>query len=70
MASAPASLAANDEDWWDVAIPIMEWCKEHVGCILPITNEKDFGMVQLWDDRCTQVLRNTGIPVMQKEREQ
>lgn len=28
-----------------------------------ITNEKDFGMIELWDDRCVQVKINTGIPI-------
>lgn len=27
---------------------------------LPVTNVKDMYMVELWDDRCVQVVRNTG----------
>jgi hypothetical protein len=27
---------------------------------LPVTCFKDFGMVELWDDRCVQVIPNTG----------
>ena len=27
---------------------------------IPITHEKDFNMVELWDDRCVQVIPNTG----------
>jgi hypothetical protein len=30
---------------------------------LEITCEKDFGMVELWDDRCVQVISNTGVSV-------
>src|SRR5262245_42434125 len=30
---------------------IQEWCRKHVGVELPITAEKDFHMVALWDDR-------------------
>lgn len=46
------------------AIPhIKEWCKEHFGFELPITNIKDFQMIELWDDRCVQVIPNTGNPV-------
>lgn len=40
--------------------PIREWCKEHLGQELPITNVKNFGMIELWDDRCVQVEPNTG----------
>jgi hypothetical protein len=39
---------------------IEAWCQEHLGEILPITCEKDYGMVELWDDRCVQVEQNTG----------
>lgn len=39
---------------------INEWCKKHLGKVLPVTCEKDFGMVELWDDRCKQVIPNTG----------
>lgn len=31
---------------------------------LEITNVKDFAMTELWDDRCVQVIPNTGIPVV------
>lgn len=30
---------------------------------LPVTCFKDFGMVELWDDRCVQVVPNTGLTV-------
>ena len=30
---------------------------------LPITNIKDYAMIELWDDRCIQVTPNTGMPV-------
>lgn len=40
------------------------WLKEHVGQVLPITTVKDFQMIELWDDRCVQVVQNTGLPVM------
>ncbi len=47
----------------DVRTPIEEWCRKHIGQVLEITNKKDFGMIELWDDRCIQVESNTGIPV-------
>lgn len=36
------------------------WCLEHVGQVLPITCQKDYLMVELWDDRAVQVIPNTG----------
>jgi hypothetical protein len=46
---------------------IDKWCLEHFGRTLPVTNEKDFGMIDLWDDRCVQVIPNTGIRADGKE---
>lgn len=39
---------------------IEQWCAKHIGTVLPITNEKDYGMIELWDDRAVQVIPNTG----------
>lgn len=39
---------------------IHEWCRKHLGRTLVITNVKDYSMVELWDDRCVQVIPNTG----------
>jgi hypothetical protein len=39
---------------------INDWCLKHIGAVLPVTNSKDYGMVELWDDRCVQVEANTG----------
>lgn len=39
---------------------IQVWCKRHVGRPLAITSEKDWSMIELWDDRCVQVVPNTG----------
>lgn len=46
---------------------IEDWCEEHIGKVLPITCIKDFGMVVLWDDRCIQVVTNTGLTVLEHE---
>ena len=40
--------------------PIEKLCMEEFGQILEITNVKDFGMIELWDDRAIQVEFNTG----------
>jgi len=41
---------------------IKAWCLEHVGQELPVTCKKDFAMIELWDDRCVQVIPNSGMP--------
>ncbi len=42
-------------------IPYIEqWCLKHFGKTLPVTNIKDFAMIELWDDRAIQVIPNTG----------
>ena len=44
----------------DCLTPIQNWCREHLGEVLPVTNVEDAGMLQLWDDRAVQVEANTG----------
>lgn len=39
---------------------IQKFCIEHFGKPLPITCSKDQEMICLWDDRCVQVVTNTG----------
>ena len=39
---------------------IRAWCREHIGRELEITNQKDYGMIELWDDRAVTVEHNTG----------
>lgn len=39
---------------------INAWCQRHVGIVLPVTCQKDYGMIELWDDRAVQVIPNTG----------
>lgn len=40
---------------------IHEWLRSNGLPALPVTCFKDFGMVELWDDRCIQVIPNTGM---------
>lgn len=44
----------------EIVDPISEWCLKHIGETLPVTCVKDFGMIQLWDDRAVSVWHNTG----------
>lgn len=45
----------------DAITPIQDWCERHIGQRLEVTNKKDFGMIELWDDIAIQVTPNTGI---------
>jgi len=45
--------------------PVEAWCEKYLGRKLPVTNVKDFGMIELWDDRAVQVIPNTGEPADQ-----
>lgn len=54
---------AAGEDCRDVSVVegfIRRWCQKHLGVELPVTCRKDYGMVELWDDRAVQVIPNTG----------
>ncbi len=57
---SPKSAEANGVSLDDVKAPILAWLFNHVGFHLEITHEKDLSMIQLWDDRCVQVIPNTG----------
>ena len=39
---------------------IEDWCLQHIGEVLSITCQKDYMMIELWDDRAVQVISNTG----------
>lgn len=47
----------------DAITPIQDWSERHIGVRLEVTNVKDFDMIELWDDRCIQVIANTGEAV-------
>lgn len=40
---------------------INAWCRQHLGRVLPVTCRKDYGMLELWDDRARQVVTNRGV---------
>lgn len=42
---------------------IEEWCKQHFGRPLKVTNTKDFSMWMLFDDRAVSVEANTGVTI-------
>lgn len=39
---------------------IVQWCLEHIGVALPVTDRKDFGLLFIVDDRALAVKGNTG----------
>ena len=43
--------------------PIRKWLEKQGLPPLEITNAKDMDMIELWDDRCVQVIPNTGKPI-------
>lgn len=58
---APATLSPDkDKDIEAIVRTIKLWCLKHIGYELDVTHEKDFAMVQLWDDRAVGVIPNTG----------
>lgn len=57
---APESLLNSNVTLAQVRDAIRGWCEKHVGRALPVTHEKDLYMIELWDDRATQVIANTG----------
>ena len=44
----------------EITAAVKDWTEKHVGERLEVTNKKDYGMIELWDDRAIQVRRNTG----------
>lgn len=44
--------------------PVKKWLKKHGLPDLEVTNQKDFFMLELWDDRAIQVIEDTGKPVL------
>lgn len=51
-----------------IRLSIRKWCKRVIGQELPITNIKDYEMIELWDDRVVAVEPNTGRPLNPSRR--
>lgn len=48
---------------------VQRWTEQVFGVRLEVTCKKDFGMIQLWDDRCVQVIPNTGMAILDRVAE-
>ena len=44
----------------NIRTAIQDWCYEHVGARLQVTCQKDYAMIELWDDLAVGVIPNTG----------
>lgn len=69
--TARVSHDGSPQRWADAQTAmhhIMQWSLKHIGGVLMVTNIKDYAMVELWDDRCVQVIPNTGEPVGESTR--
>ncbi len=53
---------SGDRDVDLIRSSIQEWCQTHIGYRLEVTCIKDYGMIELWDDRAVRVLPNQGVP--------
>jgi hypothetical protein len=51
----------TDHDIHTVIDAINSFCLQQFSRVLPVTNVKDWDMMELWDDRAIQVRPNTGI---------
>jgi hypothetical protein len=56
-----AGARGRSQESYEAEAAIQAWCRTHLGVALPVTCMKDFGMIELWDDRAIQVLANTGV---------
>lgn len=59
VARSPSRPAEEDVEITRAAVKA--WCLKHIGAELEVTNQKDFSMLELWDDRAVQVIPNTGL---------
>lgn len=68
IVTARVSIEQSDRPTYATAVEeafharraIENWCLKHLGKSLAVTCQKDFNMVELWDDRAVQVEKNTG----------
>lgn len=55
-----STTSQNIADAFDAKRYIQGWLQKHFGQPLDVVCEKDFAMIELWDDRAVQVIPNTG----------
>lgn len=55
-----ARAARNNPRVGEDTVKIQAWCREHIGTVLTVTNEKDFKCAAIWDDIAVSIEPNTG----------
>lgn len=55
-----STTAQNLADAYEQKCLIQRWLYKNFGVVLEVVCEKDFHMIELWDDRAIQVVKNTG----------
>jgi hypothetical protein len=58
--SEPSIIRTPHWEAITAVLAIRAWCVVYIGRELPVTNVKDYGMHELYDDRAVQVQANTG----------
>lgn len=58
--TARATPGADGQVDRAVVFAIELWCQQHIGQKLRVTNQKDYEMIEVWDDRAIGVVPNTG----------
>lgn len=52
--------SSGGRDVSHIVAAIQDWTEKHIGVRLPVTNIKDYAMIELWDDRAVGVVPNKG----------
>ena len=64
--TARAEVGVQSEIDRDIAVSaVQSWCQRHLGQVLEITATKNLHMIELWDDRCVQLVPNTGLTLFE-----
>ena len=58
--TARASGRMTPQEHVQVLHAIHNWCHDHLGVALEVTNEKDYGCIAIYDDRAWHVVPNEG----------
>ena len=53
-------VGVTEEELAETIANIRAWSLEHIGQALEVTCTKDYGMIEIWDDRAVRVEMNTG----------
>lgn len=59
-ASRQYNLDGTECNIHEIILAIQNWTLEHLGQRLPVTNEKDYACIKIFDDIAVQVIPNTG----------